>query len=86
MELNLLIGIGASVFTGTSLIPQLVKLVKEKKADDISAWMLGVLLAGLCLWVYYGILEEDYIIIISNAFSALVNISIMILAVKYKKK
>ena len=48
--------------------------------------MLGVLLAGLCLFgVYYGILEEDYIIIISNAFSALVNITIIILAARYKK-
>ncbi len=86
MEFVTIVGLIASIFTGISLIPQLVKIIKEKKAEAISLGMLAVLFVGLCGWVYYGILKEDWIIIISNSFSLLVNIMICIFSIKYKKK
>jgi len=66
-------------------LPQLLKIVKEKKADDISAIMLLVLLTGLGLWVLYGFLKKDWILIIANSFSFLLNLVISILKVVYKK-
>lgn len=51
MDLVTGVGIGASILTSTSLVPQLVKLIKEKKADDVSLGMLVVLWAGLGLWM-----------------------------------
>ena len=80
------IGVSASVFTATSLIPQLVKLVKEKKSENISLGMMAVLFIGLALWVWYGFLKEDWIIIVSNAFSLLINIITVVLSIKYKPK
>ena len=44
------IGIIAGICTGISLLPQLFKIIKEKKADDISYFMLFILLAGLAGW------------------------------------
>jgi uncharacterized protein with PQ loop repeat len=41
------VGIGAGICTGISLLPQLLKIIKEKKADAISWGMLAILLAGL---------------------------------------
>jgi len=41
------IGIIAGICTGVSLLPQLIKIIKEKKADDISWFMLFILLTGL---------------------------------------
>ena len=76
METSLIVGIAASVLTGASLMPQLVKIIREKKAQDISFLMLIVLLGGVCLWVWYGFLHHDWIIIISNGVSALLNLSI----------
>ena len=84
MEFTTAVGLGASILTGTSLIPQLIKIIKEKKSDSVSFWMLLVLFLGLAGWVYYGILKEDWIIIISNSFSLLVNIAIGIFSIKYK--
>lgn len=81
-----IIGIVAGVFTSCSLLPQLVKLIREKKAEDISLLMLSVLFAGLVCWIWYGILRDDPIIIATNAFSLLVNICTAVLSVKYKKK
>ena len=79
-----MIGIAASALTGASMLPQLVKLLKEKKAKDISLLMLIVLFAGLVGWVIYGVLKKDWIIIASNGFSLVVNIMMIFFAVKYK--
>jgi MtN3 and saliva related transmembrane protein len=85
MTTETIIGITASVFTGVSLIPQLVKVVREKEAENVSLGMLAVLFAGLGCWVYYGILKEDWIIIISNSFSFIINLLLGIFSIKYKK-
>jgi len=80
------VGIAASVFTAISLVPQLVKVYKEKEAQNVSLGMLLVLFCGLALWIVYGFLKNDYIIIVSNMVSMLVNISLALLSIKYKKK
>ena len=79
------VGIGAGVLTGISMLPQLFKIIKEKKAENISYFMLFLLLAGLGGWVWYGILKNDYPIIITNGFSFLVNLTIIGFSIKYKE-
>lgn len=81
-----IIGIVAGVLTGISMLPQLVKMIKEKEGKDISAGMLIVLLAGLAVWVAYGIMKKDWPIIITNAFSFLVNSIIITLKFVYERK
>jgi len=80
------VGIAAGVCTSVSMLPQLFKIIKEKKAGAISYLMLIILLIGLVGWVYYGILKEDYPIIITNCFSFVVNFLIIVFTFKYKKK
>ena len=79
------VGIAAGALTAVSLIPQLIKVVKEKKNESVSIGMLVVLMAGLSGWLWYGILKMDYPIIITNAFSLLVNISILTLSFIYRR-
>ncbi|MEO5572721.1 MAG: SemiSWEET transporter [Bacteroidia bacterium] len=81
-----IIGVLASIGTGISLVPQLFKIIKEKKAEGISVAMLAVLLVGNGLWIYYGVLKSDLIIIISNSFSFLVNLIISVLKFRYKEE
>ncbi len=78
------IGIGAGICTGISMLPQLFKIIREKKAEAISFWMLAVLLLGLGGWIWYGALKNDYPILITNSFSVIVNTLIIIFSVKYK--
>ncbi|RYD74264.1 MAG: hypothetical protein EOP53_18620 [Sphingobacteriales bacterium] len=85
MQSETWIGLGASVCTGISMLPQLIKIYKEKKTGDISLVMLAILVTGLALWVWYGLVKEDWIIIISNAISLLINLNIVILNIFYKK-
>jgi MtN3 and saliva related transmembrane protein len=85
MAFNTIVGIFASILTGVALLPQMIKILKEKKADSISIGMLMLLFAGLAGWIYYGCLKNDWIIIVSNSFSLTINIIISILSAKYKK-
>jgi MtN3 and saliva related transmembrane protein len=55
---TVIIGIIAGVLTGVSLLPQLVKIIKKKKADGISYSLLPVLLAGLAGWICYIIFKK----------------------------
>ena len=81
---NQIIGIAAGIFTASSLIPQVIKTLREKKAEDVSLAMLFVLQAGLILWIIYGVKREDLPIIVTNCFSLLVNITMVILRFRYR--
>jgi MtN3 and saliva related transmembrane protein len=85
MNYNEIIGIMAGVFTAASLLPQLIKTIKEKDASSISTVMLLVLITGISLWVYYGFLKNDIPIIATNIFSDLVNLTLLFFSIKYKK-
>jgi len=84
MDENIL-GIVAGVFTSASMIPQLVKVLKEKNVEDLSWITLLVLITGVSLWVWYGILKDELPIILSNAFAVLVNISLLTCYLIYRK-
>jgi len=79
-------GIIASICTGVALLPQLIKLIREKKPENVSFAMMVVLLSGLLLWIIYGLLKKDYIIVTSNGVSILLNISILVLGAIYRKR
>ena len=79
-----LVGIAAGVLTGASMLPQLIKVVKEKKVSQVSVVMLLLLVSGLALWVWYGFVLEDWPIIITNMFSLLVNIVMIFLRYRYR--
>jgi len=85
MDVNVL-GIIAGFLTSVSMIPQLVKVIKEKNVEDISLVMLLVLISGLSLWVWSGIKKDGLPIILSNGFAVLVNISLLICYFIYNKK
>ncbi|BAP30054.1 MtN3/saliva family protein [Chryseobacterium sp. StRB126] len=81
-----LLGIIAGVLTSIYMIPQLIKVVREKNVEDISLLMLLILISGLSLWVWYGFVKNELPIILSNSFAVLVNISLLICYMIYHKK
>ncbi|MEC3875385.1 SemiSWEET transporter [Chryseobacterium salviniae] len=81
-----ILGIIAGILTSISMIPQLVKVLKEKNAEDLSWTMILVLISGLSLWVWYGFIKNELPIILSNAFAVVVNIILLICCMIYKKK
>lgn len=78
-------GTVAGVFVSVSMLPQLFKIIKSKKAEDVSTGMLATLLCGVGLWVYYGMIKKDIPIMATNVFSFVVNSLVLLLSLKYKK-
>ena len=85
MNWTQIVGLFAGICTASSLLPQLIKTIKEKKADDISKGMLFVLMTGVATWIVYGVLRDDFPIIITNSFSLLLNITMIFLRFKYNR-
>ena len=63
------IGLAAAFFTTISYFPQLMKVWRTGQTNDLSIRMLLALLAGLALWIVYGILQSDIVIVLANAIS-----------------
>jgi Uncharacterized conserved protein len=81
-----ILGIVAGILTSISMLPQLIKVLKEKNVDDLSPVMLLTLILGLSLWVWYGIMKSEAPIIYSNAFATLMNICLLVSYLIYRKK
>ena len=81
-----LIGIGAGILTSVSMLPQLIKTFKEKKAEDLSLVMILALISGIACWIWYGILRNDLPIIFTNCFSLLLNAILLFFRFKYADK
>jgi MtN3 and saliva related transmembrane protein len=60
----------AAFCTTTSFIPQIVK-IRKQGADDLSYSMLFLYLAGVLLWLLYGLLLHAAAIIWANAITSL---------------
>ncbi len=86
MNITSLIGLVAGMLTAISMLPQVIKTYKEKKAEDVSLLMLIVLISGITLWIYYGIARDDLPIILANSISLAINIIMIILRFKYREK
>ena len=76
------IGIFAGVCTTISLVPQVIKAWKTKSTKDISFFMLGLFTIGVTGWLVFGILLNNYPIIVTN-FTTLL-LALLIIAAKIK--
>ncbi len=83
IEISSFIGIIAGIITTSALIPQAVKIYRNKSARDISLAMFIFLAVGICLWLFYGILLGELPLILANSFSLLFILSIIIMKIRY---
>jgi MtN3 and saliva related transmembrane protein len=80
-----IIGTIAGILTSISMLPQLIKVLKEKNVEDLSTLMLLILITGLLLWVWYGILKNEWPIIISNGFAVIIDGCLLVSLWNYKE-
>ena len=81
-----LIGILATIFAISSTIPQIIKGIKTRKMDDVSALLILALIVGLSLWVVYGVAKSDMVIIGGNSVGVLLNAMLLLLKIKYSRQ
>jgi MtN3 and saliva related transmembrane protein len=80
-----IIGVIAGILVLSSFIPQLHKAYKTKRMIDVSIYLMALIASGMFLWIIYGIIRGDPVIIGTNAAGFILNIILMILKIKYDK-
>ncbi len=60
------IGLVAAGMTSLAYIPQLHKAWPRGATSDLSLNMLIVLSLGLLVWVVYGLLKPDWVVVLAN--------------------
>ena len=79
-----LIGIVAGTLTTISFIPQLLRILRTRSADDISWGMFSVFAMGTTLWIVWGVGQRAVPVIFANAITLLLTAVIMFLKWRYR--
>jgi MtN3 and saliva related transmembrane protein len=67
----------AALLTSLSYIPQVQKAWPRGSTSDLSLKMLVTLTAGLVLWIGYGLLRGDWVIVAANGVGATLSASVL---------
>ena len=71
------IGACAALFTSLSYLPQVQKAWPRGSTSDLSLKMLVVLTTGLVLWIGYGLLRRDWVIVAANTVGGALSASLL---------
>ena len=78
-------GYFAAILTTPAFLPQLIKTIKIKKADDVSLTTLVMFIIGVMSWIVYGYEISSTPILIANLITLILNLLILISKVYFAK-
>ena len=78
-------GYFAAVLTTAAFLPQLIKTLKTKKADDVSLTTLIMFICGVVSWIIYGYSISSFPILLANLITLILNALILISKIYYEK-
>ena len=81
-----LFGYFAAILTTVAFLPQLIKTLKTKKADDVSLITLIMFIIGVLSWIIYGYKISSLPILLANLITFILNLLILISKVYFSKK
>jgi len=69
MLLQSFVGYFAAFCTSISFLPQVLLIIKTKNTSAISLPMYLIYISGVILWLVYGFLIHDQVVVIANIFT-----------------
>ena len=72
----------AGVLTTSAFVPQVVRTWRTRSARDFSLGLLGLLVAGNCLWLAYGVLTGSAALMAANLMT--VPLTVYLLGMKLR--
>jgi MtN3 and saliva related transmembrane protein len=84
MNTTELLGYAAAAVTVFTFLPQVIKTWKEKSAKNISLNMFLIAVANEILWIWYGILIHNTVIIATNIIMMCMALTMISLKLRYK--
>lgn len=74
----------AACCTTIAFLPQALKIIKEKDTAAISASMYSLFTLGTLLWLCYGLLTDNFPVILANAVTCALASVILFYKFRYK--
>lgn len=78
-----IIGYVAGTCSTLAFLPQVVRTWRTRSTDDISLGMFSLMVLGIALWLFYGIVIGDWPLIVADSISLLLAASILWMKVRY---
>ena len=78
------LGYLAGVLTTIAFVPQVLKVWLSKSTSDISLIMFIIFTVGVLLWLIYGLIINDYSLVITNLVTFSLSLSILVAKILYK--
>ena len=78
-------GYFAAILTTAAFLPQLIKTLKTKKADDVSLTTLIMFIIGVVSWIIYGFKISSKPILIANFITVILNLLILFSKIYFSK-
>ncbi len=75
---------GATLTTG-SFLPQAYKVIRTHETEAISLWMYILFTVGVAFWFAFGVLLNSWPVILSNAITFVLTLTILIIKLRQKK-
>ena len=80
------IGVGAALCSIASFVPQLLKLVREKRGEAVSIRMYALTVTAFSLWSLYGLTLKSWPLVLSNLVSLGLSSAILLLTWRYRDR
>ena len=78
-------GYFAAILTTAAFLPQLIKTLRTKKADDVSLITLIMFIIGVLCWILYGYKISSTPILAANLITLILNLLILISKIYFSK-
>lgn len=77
-----MIGYAAALLTSFAFAPQALKTIRTRNTESLSLAMYALFTSGVFLWLCYGVLRDDWVIITANFLTAILALPILFLKVR----
>jgi len=81
-----IMGFAAGAFVTLSLVPQIIRVFRLRSAREISMLFTGLLLAGILMWLGYGVTKSLFPVILWNAIGALLVAMLLYAKLRYGRQ
>ncbi len=80
-----ILGYAAGAVTAFTFLPQVIKTWREQSAKDISLTMFLIAFINEIMWLVYGFIIDNFVIILTSAVMLLMSGIMILLKLKYGK-
>lgn len=80
-----ILGFLAAVLTTVSFVPQVYKIYRTKRAEDVSTPMFVIFSTGVLFWLIYGVSMKSMPLILANAITLVLALMVLFLKWKYRE-